>query len=936
MRYIFFILSILISQIANAQMVTQPGLGDYQMSGRNLPDSVLYILGTDTLDGSAKQGLGKFLTAESLRGFFKDTDWLKYRTGTIPNNTDTMYHVGVATVGDDSVYLSTNVLSGVLNVVGRLDLRLGEVGDYNIAIGREAGRSAQTGNLNIAIGNQALDAVTTGSSNVAIGGTAGTGITTGSRNFALGGASLASNVTGSDNSALGNSALNSYTGSQNTAIGSSALSALETGAGNVAIGYQAGLGEISGTNNTFIGSQTGSTTEGDHNVFIGYQSGRLNEGSSNIFIGKESGENETGSELLYIDPSNGIPLIKGDFAADTLRINGDLSIRDAVSGASTDSVLVWTPSNGRVKMRNAAAFGGSGATDLSIAQSGATQVIQSSTGTDVGVRNLYGLLITEGATDTLHFRVDSSLIATQYDLTTISDTDDQGLTITGSGPTYTIDIDNGTDVIIAAAGINTLSESPANTLIITGTEVDGSTTNEIQDITLSGTTTVTFDLSGDATDATITGAGIAAISRSGNAITVTATEVDGSTTNETNTIEEGNSSVQTGNLSVDFQTLFDVATDGGTECNISLDLSEATTVTTVESDDWMIMHDAGSAQHQKMLWSDFSETLIDFKEDDSSVGTGNAIDVGEGLDFNMVSTEANLNLDASEFQIDGTAEGTEYVLIHDVDTTAGHRIQRRLVSSFSGGSDTNFGGDDLTWDANRVHDQSTYTTEIGGTNMTWKFQDNNATTGAQIILAGNVGNSDAPMGQIQFMYDDSGFATDQTAWTMVATRETDSQEHSTLEITANEAASAPPVATWEENENLSDNTQETSLRLNSGVAYTQYWESTGANAITLDRGYYNVALLTGHTGTITLPQIYGIDESNIEIDAAQVPIGQEYVITNLSGSSVTIAAYNPAAATNDDWLNGTEAGTYTLTTGSSVILKAVTIVSNEGHWFVYD
>ncbi len=165
MRYIFFILSILISQIANAQMVTQPGLGDYQMSGRNLPDSVLYILGTDTLDGSAKQGLGKFLTAESLRGFFKDTDWLKYRTGTIPNNTDTMYHVGVATVGDDSVYLSTNVLSGVLNVVGRLDLRLGEVGDYNIAIGREAGRLAQTGNLNIAIGNQALDAVTTGSSN---------------------------------------------------------------------------------------------------------------------------------------------------------------------------------------------------------------------------------------------------------------------------------------------------------------------------------------------------------------------------------------------------------------------------------------------------------------------------------------------------------------------------------------------------------------------------------------------------------------------------------------------------------------------------------------------------------------------------------------------------------------------------------------------------
>jgi len=665
MRYIFFILSILISQISNAQMVTQPGLGDYQMSGRNLPDSVLYILGTDTLDGSAKQGLGKFLTAESLRGFFKDTDWLKYRTGTIPNNTDTMYHVGVATVGDDSVYLSTNVLSGVLNVVGRLDLRLGEVGDYNIAIGREAGRSAQTGNLNIAIGNQALDAVTTGSSNVAMGGTAGTGITTGSRNFALGGASLASNVTGSDNSALGNSALNSYTGSQNTAIGSSALSSLETGAGNVAIGYQAGLGEISGTNNTFIGSQTGSTTEGDHNVFIGYQSGRLNEGSSNIFIGKESGENETGSELLYIDPSNGIPLIKGDFAADTLRINGDLSIRDAVSGASTDSVLVWTPSNGRVKMRNAAAFGGSGATDLSIAQSGATQVIQSSTGTDVGVRNLYGLLITEGATDTLHLAVDSSKLATQFDISgfgtmsnwllaasgtggtetitngetftvtgaginvatrstnnvTITGTEVDGsttneiqdITLTGTNP-YVLDLSSdATDVTFEGAGIITLSEGTPNTLTITGTEVDGSTTNEIQDITLSGTTTVTFDLSSDATDATITGAGIAAISRSGNAITVTATEVDGSITNE----------------------------------------------------------------------------LIDIYEDNSpETSDVTSIDYGEGLDNDPVGSQSNLNLDFSEFQIDGTAEGTEYVIIHDVDTTAGHQNQRRLVSSF-GGADGN-------------------------------------------------------------------------------------------------------------------------------------------------------------------------------------------------------------------------------------------------------
>ena len=51
------------------------------------------------------------------------------------------------------------------------------------------------------------------------------------------------------------------------------------------------------------------------------------------------------------------------------------------------------------------------------------------------------------------------------------------LTITGSGPTYTIDSNTGTDVIISASGI-TLSESPANTLVFTA--VDASVTNEIQ------------------------------------------------------------------------------------------------------------------------------------------------------------------------------------------------------------------------------------------------------------------------------------------------------------------------------------------------------------------------------------------------------------------------------------------------------------------------
>lgn len=59
-------------------------------------------------------------------------------------------------------------------------------------------------------------------------------------------------------------------------------------------------------------------------------------------------------------------------------------------------------------------------------------------------------------------------------------TDNQNLTIEGNGPAYTIDISGGSDVNVAPSGIITLTESPANTLVIGAIEVDGDTLNEIQ------------------------------------------------------------------------------------------------------------------------------------------------------------------------------------------------------------------------------------------------------------------------------------------------------------------------------------------------------------------------------------------------------------------------------------------------------------------------
>jgi hypothetical protein len=59
-------------------------------------------------------------------------------------------------------------------------------------------------------------------------------------------------------------------------------------------------------------------------------------GSGNVFIGNRAGYNETGSNKLYIDNTNtSTPLIAGDFAANTVTINGTL-YATVVSPSSRD------------------------------------------------------------------------------------------------------------------------------------------------------------------------------------------------------------------------------------------------------------------------------------------------------------------------------------------------------------------------------------------------------------------------------------------------------------------------------------------------------------------------------------------------------------------------------------------------------------------------
>lgn len=134
----------------------------------------------------------------------------------------------------------------------------------------------------------------------------------------------------------------------NVSVGHQAASM--RGYGNVfstAVGWLAGSEMIEGISNTFVGQSAGQKNQygdyntaigsyslvkgllGARNTAIGYRAGYNCTDDGNVFIGHRAGEYANGSNELYIDNSNtSSPLIHGDFFADLLTINGDLSITD--------------------------------------------------------------------------------------------------------------------------------------------------------------------------------------------------------------------------------------------------------------------------------------------------------------------------------------------------------------------------------------------------------------------------------------------------------------------------------------------------------------------------------------------------------------------------------------------------------------------------------
>lgn len=245
-------------------------------------DSIVFPDATTFISGDSICVIMNGDTICTTGGSFGSTGWLKYRTNTVPNNTDTIYHKGVTTIGD-----SIGTYTGQLNVIGRLDLRYPNALGQDIAIGKNTLLNS-TGVYNTVIGWEAMMLNTIGNFNIAIGTDALRVNTIGSSNFAIGAGALSNNLSGSGNLAFGTSSLSN---------------------------------NITGSNNIAIGNNAGVNLLGSGNVFIGYD-----------------GILETGSNKLAIETDGGLsPLIYGDFSTNELTINGKLGFTN--NGGTATSMI---------------------------------------------------------------------------------------------------------------------------------------------------------------------------------------------------------------------------------------------------------------------------------------------------------------------------------------------------------------------------------------------------------------------------------------------------------------------------------------------------------------------------------------------------------------------------------------------------------------------
>ena len=226
-------------------------------------------------------------------------------------------------------------------------------GNYNTAVGVNAGTAITTADNNTAVGYEALSSLETSNNNVAIGyhaardytkqhsvfigSIAGRGATTGNYNTAIGSNSMYNLAGGYENTALGYQAGFNLTGTNarwNTILGKGAGNDITGAQANVVVGRHAADGLQTGQLNVILGtSANGDSSNGgtvSDTVAIGYQSGYYMTGDDNTSVGHRSGFGVSGA-------SGTANVAIGQNAGDSISSGSDNTSVGALAGSAISS-----------------------------------------------------------------------------------------------------------------------------------------------------------------------------------------------------------------------------------------------------------------------------------------------------------------------------------------------------------------------------------------------------------------------------------------------------------------------------------------------------------------------------------------------------------------------------------------------------------------------
>ncbi|MBK8668674.1 MAG: hypothetical protein IPN89_04085 [Saprospiraceae bacterium] len=240
-------------------------------------------------------------------------------------------------IGDSSLlntgFVNNNNVDGTNNFgIGKNTLKTNVIGQVNMAIGNYVLEKAINPIGNHGVGNRVLSNLIKGNDNIAyssfrnlINGSENVGvgsvgnISKGSRNVLIGQANaffFGLNDSIAENVIIGYRNINSYLGNRNVLIGANSGGVNVYGSKNAALGDSTLINNSTGSNNVAIGAHAGaSNTTGNGNVFIGNRAGSVGASSNKLYI--ENSNADKNNSLIY-----------GDFAADSLLLNGKTVVRN--------------------------------------------------------------------------------------------------------------------------------------------------------------------------------------------------------------------------------------------------------------------------------------------------------------------------------------------------------------------------------------------------------------------------------------------------------------------------------------------------------------------------------------------------------------------------------------------------------------------------------